>query len=224
MKSDITFYPFLIGCSLNIDYKIILMPKNLDEQETYLELSNSTDFERLSPLDTVFFRQVEFKKNKVKNFTVIFQIRCATKYDIGDTSDEILKDSYGRQIQLVEGVVISNLVPKETLFLTQKDLKNIHDLIINYYRNFWHGDTGIKISNPIALNPVSNSNHVVIEELNKIIIDRPVPPPTPPNWKPIMIVLLFLVLIACGFKFLINYLNSQLPQPYRQSCCTSRLH
>lgn len=86
---------------------------------------------------TAYYREIH--NSKVGNITLIFRVIEATSENTGIKGEGVLKDLFGREINLIEGIVFKGLQPD--IVVTQDNLEEIHQKIILGYCEFWNATT-----------------------------------------------------------------------------------
>jgi WD40 repeat protein len=108
----------------------------------------------LTKVGTAYHREIH--NSKVGDLTLVFRVIEATSENTGIEGQGLLKDSFGREIDLIEGIVFKGL--QLDIVVTQENLEEIHQKIIVQYQDFWNTTT----SQPaIALEPLTwiEDNH-----------------------------------------------------------------
>jgi len=83
--------------------------------------------------DSIYYREIH--SSKVGDLTIIYRVIEAQARDINPEIDGALKDSFGREIYLIEGIVVKGI--KLFISITFENLELNHQQLINDYRNFW---------------------------------------------------------------------------------------
>ncbi|BFM38241.1 WD-40 repeat [Synechocystis sp. LKSZ1] len=83
--------------------------------------------------DSVYYREIH--GSKVGDLTIIYRVIEAQAKDINPEIDGTLKDSFGREIYFLEGIVVKGIKP--SISVTFENLELNHQQLINDYRNFW---------------------------------------------------------------------------------------
>ena len=135
MKSFDT-WPFLVSCNKYLEYRTIVAPSFMCEARISSILAKAVEGDLTEP-GTALYREIN--NSNVGNLTLIFRILEATASDIGTEGNEVLKDSFGRAIYLIEGIVFIDLITNSVV--TEENFKLLHKQLMNYYRNFWNCTT-----------------------------------------------------------------------------------
>ncbi|MFB2875523.1 WD40 repeat domain-containing protein [Floridanema aerugineum] len=85
---------------------------------------------------TALYREIH--NSKVGDLTLVFRVVEALAEDIGISSSGVLKDLFGREIYLIEGIVLQGIVPN--ILTTAKNLEEAHKRILGDYRKFWEAE------------------------------------------------------------------------------------
>ncbi|MDD1428436.1 hypothetical protein MEO94_29115 [Dolichospermum sp. ST_sed9] len=146
MNTKLDFYPFLISRNETKDYRVIVAPKFLlDNQLPLSALKEATDNEKETEFGIVKYCSVLCKEDRNKGFTLLFRVDTATEEDIGKSYKDILKDNVGRPIQLIQGVVCSKIISIEEVRnqgkITSKYFHNLREYLRPFYGRFWYDDT-----------------------------------------------------------------------------------
>ncbi|WP_204103566.1 MULTISPECIES: hypothetical protein [Spirulina sp. CCY15215] len=83
--------------------------------------------------DSVYYREIH--GSKVDDLTIIYRVSEAQARDVNPELDGALKDSFGREIYFIEGIVVKGL--KLSTSVTSENIDINHQQLINDYRNFW---------------------------------------------------------------------------------------
>ncbi|XZF64970.1 MAG: hypothetical protein ACSI46_09855 [Gloeotrichia echinulata DVL01] len=207
MNTDREAYPFLISRNRKLDYRLIVVPEFIYDQKISYLLNEATGEEDLTEDGFAVYRQVTADNF---SFTLIFWVKYANTKDLGEESSKILTDHVGRQINLIEGIVFPEILPKDSIIITSGDFAAVHSSIVNYYKDFWHGETHIKIADNLQL--THDSEKLKIKELSPLIINTSPQEPTETTkeprraWTKIIIpISLGLLLLMGGFFFIKSY-------------------
>lgn len=147
--------------------------------------------------------------SKFRNLTVVFRVVYARENDINpDGGDEVLKDSFGREIHLLEGVVLREV---GEIDVKKEDLDEAHDLLTKSFKDFWNWrepQPAIR-SEHFLLKPNTSSLSLKIEELSPFYVKRK-PIPEPPVLVKIL-VFTTVALIILGFLLstFVTYYNGK---------------
>ncbi|KYC40819.1 hypothetical protein WA1_24665 [Scytonema hofmannii PCC 7110] len=134
--TDIQAWAFLVGCNQYLDYRTIVAPSFMCESKTTSLLAKAAGG-GLTEVGTAYYREIH--NSKVDEITLVFRIIEATSEDTGIEGQGVLKDLFGREIDLIEGIVFQGLQPD--IIVTQENLEKIHQKIIVHYRDFWNTTT-----------------------------------------------------------------------------------
>jgi len=106
---NIETWPFLISRNQYLDYRTITAPEFICNDSSANILSKSADAE-LVVGENIAYREI--RNYRLGEMTLIYRVLKATKKDIGsDDSEEVLRDSQGREISLIEGVIVMRFQP-----------------------------------------------------------------------------------------------------------------
>ncbi|MDY7002813.1 MAG: hypothetical protein SWX82_02235 [Cyanobacteriota bacterium] len=178
---SIKVWPFLVSRNPYLDYRTVVAPDFICEAKTGNLLARVTTGDLTEP-GKGFIRQIF--GSKVGDFTVVYRILKATQKDLNyQQGDEILKDQFGREILLIEGVVIQEIKSKENVFISQKNIEGIHQKLTEAYTKFWeHRDPHPAVpSQQLSLSMDGSSRPLELQEIEEFEVDPkpPIPQPSP---------------------------------------------
>ena len=127
---------FLVSRNQYIDYRTIVAPKFICESKASSLLARAAEGD-LTEQGTVFYREI--CHSKVGDLTLVFRVIEATSENTGIEGNGVLKDAFGREIHLIEGIVFKGIQPN--VRVTQENFEEIHKQLIEYYREFWECTT-----------------------------------------------------------------------------------
>ncbi|MGD1700470.1 hypothetical protein [Dapis sp. BLCC M229] len=171
---SIEVWPFLVSRNRYLDYRTVVAPDFICEAKTGNLLARVTTGDLTEP-GKGFIRQIF--GSKVGDFTIVYRILKATQKDLNSqVGDEILKDQFGREILLIEGVVIQEIKSKEAVFISQKNIEEIHQKLIEGYTEFWeHRDPNPAIpSDKLSLSMDGSSRPLELEEIELFQVESPI--------------------------------------------------
>ncbi len=132
---SIEVWPFLVSRNPYLDYRTVVAPDFICEAKTANLLARVTPGDLTEP-GKGFIRQIF--GSKVGDFTVVYQVLKATQKDLNyQKGDKILKDKFGREIFIIEGVVIQEIKSKEDVFISQKNIEEINHKLTKEFTGFW---------------------------------------------------------------------------------------
>ena len=212
---SITVWLFLVSRNPYLDYRTVVAPDFICEAKSGNLLARVTTGDLTDP-GKGFIRQIF--GSKVGDFTVIYRILKATQKDLNSQEgDKILKDQFGREILLIEGVVIREIKSKENVLISQKNIEEIHQKLTEAYTEFWeHRDPHPAIpSHKLSLSMDSSSTPLQLEEIERFQVDPkpPIPPPSPSaslslksSIRPYSLAFIFTIIMAAAI-FTLRYIN-----------------
>ncbi|MEZ2239287.1 WD40 repeat domain-containing protein [Microcoleus sp.] len=130
--NNLDCWPFLVSANRDLDYRTIVAPDFMCEVGDANTLANTAGG-KLTGENVAFYREIH--KSKVGKFTIVFRVIETTLEDMGIEGSGVLKDSFGREIRLTEGIVIKGLLPD--VIVTKDAIEMAHGMIIQPYREFW---------------------------------------------------------------------------------------
>lgn len=143
--TNIQAWAFLVGCNQYLDYRTIVAPDFMCESKTSSLLAKAAGGD-LTEIGTAYYREIH--NSKVGDLTLVFRVIEATSENTGIEGQGVLKDSFGREIYLIEGIVFKGLQPG--IVDTQKIIEEVHQKMIVHYQDFW---------NTITSQPAIESQH-----------------------------------------------------------------
>lgn len=161
---------FLVSRSRYFDYRTIVSPDFIAEAKLSGWLSEVADGDITGENSAIY---CEIYHVKVGKFALVFRIIEATGKDIELEIQDSLKDPYGRNILLIEGLVFKELVPD--LKITLKDFDQVHNQIRKYYQLFWKVTHSPKViqSTPFSWNIDGNSDPPMQLTVKKSVSYKP---------------------------------------------------
>jgi WD40 repeat protein len=132
IMKNLDCWPFLVSRNRSFDYRTIVAPDFLCEKGDASILANTAGGD-LTGEDEAFYREIH--KSKAGELTLVFRVIETTLEAMGIEGSGFLKDSFGREIRLIEGIVLRGLRPEVTV--TKNDLEMAHEKVISPYREFW---------------------------------------------------------------------------------------
>lgn len=144
---------FLVSRNQYLDYRTVVAPKFMCEASVSGILAKAAEGS-LTEQGTVLYRKIH--NSKGEDLTLIFRVIEAAAGDTGIPGNGILKDSFGREICLIEGIVLKESAPN--ILLTQENIEEVHKQLIEYYRKFWDATTPVPAvpSEPFTLQEQGN--------------------------------------------------------------------
>ncbi|MEG4574916.1 hypothetical protein QUA56_19830 [Microcoleus sp. N3A4] len=130
--SEIQSWRFLVSRNQFIDYRTVVAPDFMCQANIASLLAKAAEGDRTND-DTIYYREIH--GSKVCDLTIIYRVIEAQARDINAEIDGVLKDSFGREIYLIEGIVLKGI--KLSISITFETLELNHQQLINDYRNFW---------------------------------------------------------------------------------------
>ena len=125
---------FLVSANKYLDYRTVVAPGFMCAQNYTLILAQAAGGE-ITDKGTAYYRRIINSKEGA--LTLVFRVIKAVKTDIGISEDGVVKDSFGRVIRLIEGVVLQGKVSETDIVITSEDFDKIHEEIIENYQKFW---------------------------------------------------------------------------------------
>lgn len=126
-------WPFLVSRNRHLDYRTIVAPDFLCAMQSTTMLARATEGDVTAPGEA-FMRHLV--GSKAGDLTILYQIRKAPANWLDPkASDEILKDSFGREIVLIVGLVFQDKI--DGLSFTQQALDDVLASLKEAFCLFW---------------------------------------------------------------------------------------
>ncbi|BDI15944.1 hypothetical protein ANSO36C_17460 [Nostoc cf. commune SO-36] len=137
MKS-IQAWGFLVSRNQYLDYRTVVAPNFMCQSGTSSLLAKAAGGD-LTQKGAALYRKISHPK--LGNLTLVFRVIEAIAKDTGIAGNGVLKDSFGREIRLIEGILLKEIMPDilvtEDIIVTEGNLEEIHKQLVKYYREFW---------------------------------------------------------------------------------------
>jgi hypothetical protein len=166
-------YPFLVSRNRSLDYRTVVAPSFFIDEGLASLLARSAGGDLTSPGYAIYR---EIQGTQLGDFALVFHVIEANQKDIyPDKEDEALTDPFGREIFLIEGVVLQGRPDK--FVITQETFEFIHEQLLNSYRSFWE-DTNLFEASVVSVNHLDlNSNSqsgktLILDEVEPFIVQR----------------------------------------------------
>ncbi len=125
---------FLVSANKYLDYRTVVAPDFMCEKNYTFVLAQAAGGE-ITHKGTAYYRRII--NSKVGDLTLVFRVIEAVETDIGISGDGNLKDSFGRVISLIEGIVFQGDVSATNIVVNSEKFNEVHKQIIEYYQFFW---------------------------------------------------------------------------------------
>lgn len=155
--------PFLISRNRYLDYRTVVAPDFICDAKISNLLARVAEGE-LTEKGKGFIRNVI--RSKVGDFTIVFRVIKATEKDIDITKgSNILKDQFGREIYIFEGIVAQGII--ENFAISDSDFQKIHQRLTTNYEEFWGltEPTPAVPSQAFILDMENVTNPIILEKL-----------------------------------------------------------
>lgn len=130
--NNVEAWLFLVSRNQYIDYRAVVAPKFICESDESSLLAQAVEGNLTQP-GTVLYQEVQ--GTIVGDLTLIYRVIEATEDNTNILGSPILKDAFGRDIYLIEGIVLKGI--QHDFVVTQQDLDSVHQQLVEYYRSFW---------------------------------------------------------------------------------------
>lgn len=184
---------FLVSRNRHLDYRTVVAPDFICQSKISNLLARVAEGD-LTESKRGFIRQIT--GSKAGDFTIVFRVIKATEKCLNsERENEILKDPFGREIYLIEGVVIKGIRSKKDCFIADKDIEESHNFLMEAYRQFWeYSEPNSAISSHrFSLSMDNSSSYLQLEELELFQFSSK--EQSPPTTKPKVNLVAFLVSI-----------------------------
>ena len=131
--SIIQAWPFLVSRNRYLDYRTVVAPKFICDAKIANLLARVAEGDLTEP-GQGFMRKVI--GSKAGDFTIIFRVVKATKKKLNpEAENEILKDQFGREIYIIEGIVVKGI---EEIVVAYQVFEEAHEQLTASYQEFWN--------------------------------------------------------------------------------------
>ena len=124
---------FLVSRNQYLDYRTVVAPDFICKSSVSSILAREANGDITEKYSLSYH---EIRNPEVGDLTLAFRVIEATAQDTGIPGNGVLKDSFGREIYLIEGIVFREIIHDYDLVTWQK-LEEIHKVLVNDYREFW---------------------------------------------------------------------------------------
>ena len=176
---SIEVWPFLVSRNRYIDYRTIVAPDFICDAKIANLLARAAEGELTEPGQGII-RQVI--GSKARDFTIAFRVIKAIEKDINPTGENnFLKDQFGREIYLFEGIVARGI--REDFFVSDRNFQKAHYQLTTCYQKFWDlvSPSPAIPSQLFPLDMDSASRSLVLKKLEPLIVEPLLPKPILPQ-------------------------------------------
>lgn len=159
-------WAFLVSRNQSVDYKTIVAPDFIDAAKLRSLLTKVTEGD-LTPPGKANIRLIQ--SSAAGNFSIVFRLIKAKASDIGEFGGSILKDSFGRDIYLVEGLVFQEDPDYLWERIDSSYLEQAHAKVQGHFQHFWYTDE-TAVSQRLSLQQETFSQFLKLEELETIVV------------------------------------------------------
>jgi|GEM_PF-992257 len=125
-------WDFLVSRNPYLDYRTIVAPDFICDAGIPNLLARAADGDLTEP-GYAIYRKIE--GSEIGDFAIVFRvIQALGKYINLEDGESFLKDSFGREIYLLEGVVVKRI---NEVLITEKDFEKVHLRVKLSYQEFW---------------------------------------------------------------------------------------
>jgi WD40 repeat protein len=166
---SIEAWSFLVSRNRYLDYRTIVAPAFICDAGVPNLLARAADGDLTEP-GSAICRKIE--SPNVENFTIVFRITNALgEYINSENKNEFLKDSFGREIYLIEGVVIKG---EDKVSVASEDLEKVHGQVKTSYLRFWDCEKAppVEAFSSFKVESSESSSRLRLEEMNPLIISN----------------------------------------------------
>lgn len=166
--SEVQAWRFLVSRNQFLDYRTVVAPDFMCQINIASLLAKTAEGDPISE-DYAYYREIYGSKSG--NLTIIYRVREAQARDISYDAEGALKDSFGREIYFIEGIVLKGI--QTSLAITLESLEFNHQQLVNDYRDFWEW---------VSPQPAIPSEMTILElkgnplqyrQVNEYVIDSP---------------------------------------------------
>lgn len=167
---SIKVWPFLVSRNRMLDYRTVVAPDFICNAGIAKLLARVAEG-NLTERGCAIRRRIE--GSDAGDFTIVFRVVYAREKDINPNGgNEVLKDSFGREIDLLEGVVFKEV---DEIDVKEVDLDKAHKLLTKSFKNFWgwkepHSSIS---SEAFSLELNTSSRSLKIEDLSPFKVNVP---------------------------------------------------
>ena len=139
MTQEINSWIFLVSANRYLDYRTVIAPDFVCEAKKTGLLS------RYAGSDLISQKIAYVSDATLGNLTLVFRVMEAIAEELEIEGQGVLKDSFGREIYLIEGLVFKGKI--QEFQLSKDGFDNIHNQIKTDYQEFWKLTTS-QLPNP----------------------------------------------------------------------------
>lgn len=130
--SEIQVWRFLVSRNQYLDYRTVVAPDFMCQANIASLLAKTAEGDPTND-DCAYYREIH--GSKVGDLTIIYRVSEAQSRYINTETEGVLKDSFGREIYFIEGVVVKGI--QASLSITMENLEFNHPQLVDNYCNFW---------------------------------------------------------------------------------------
>lgn len=130
--SEIQAWRFLVSRNQFLDYRTVVAPDFMCQSNIASLLAKTAEGDPINN-DWAYYREIYGSKSG--DLTIIYRISEAQAKDINADAEGALKDSFGREIYFIEGIVVKGI--QASLAITVENLEFSHQKLVDEYREFW---------------------------------------------------------------------------------------
>ena len=130
--SEIQAWRFLVSRNQFLDYRTVVAPDFMCQVNIASLLAKTAEGDPIGD-NRAYYREIHGSKGG--DLTIIYRVHEAQAKEINDDAEGILKDSFGREICFIEGIVLRGI--QASLAITLESLEFNHQKLIDDYRIFW---------------------------------------------------------------------------------------
>ena len=155
-------WAFLVSRNQYLDYRTVVAPDFMCQVGASSLVAKVAEGE-FTEKGSALYREIY--NSKVGNLTIVFRVIEANSEEIGIADNGILKDSFGREIYLIEGILLQEIIPD--VAVSQKNIEDIHKQLLENYREFWDYTTSASAtaSEPFTLENNQNDKQLKLSKL-----------------------------------------------------------
>lgn len=166
--NEVQAWRFLVSRNQFLDYRAVVAPDFMCQVNIASLLAKTAEGDPTSD-DLAYYREIYGSKSG--DLTIIYRVCEAKAKEINDDAEGILKDSFGREIYLIEGIVLRGIHASPAITIESLDFN--HKQLVDDYRDFWEW---------VSPQPAISSEMTVLElagkplqykQVNEYVVDSP---------------------------------------------------
>lgn len=157
MNKELESWIFAVSANLYLDYRTFIAPDFLCQAKKPSLLARNAGGDLTD-------QKIVYIDEEIGQLTLVFRVIEALANDFDLEGDGVLKDSFGREIYLIEGVVFKGKF--SNIQLNIEDFDNIHNKVKEHFCDFWEWVTPQQAIASSSQNFEVDENVIIEEEKN----------------------------------------------------------